>query len=336
MKSKQHSGLAVALFAVAAGSMFSACMGGGGGGGASDGTTTSTQSAASSPGAAAAGDTTASAQPAAPAATGTEGTTGATGAGGSTGTTVAAGTPATTTPATAATPAATVASGSATGTIVPLYTYPTDASWAAVAAAKTAHPSVPVIAVVNPSNGPGAAKDPAYTAGIQKLTAAGVKVMGYDHTSYGARATAEVEADIDSWHSFYPGVTGIFFDEQANAAGHEAYYKSLTAYAKSHGMDFTVGNPGSDATASYVGTVDVELIYESASLPALSYLAGWHTGYDRHNFGIIPYGVASFDPSYVQAAAHDVGYIYIQSDAMPNPWDSVPAYLDTLVASLTS
>jgi hypothetical protein len=333
MKSKQFSGLAAAVLAVATGSMFSACNMGGGGGGQGDGTTASTQSAASASGATAAGDTAASAQPAAtaaPATTGTEGTTGTTGAGGTTGT------PAATTPAAAATPAATVASGSATGTIVPLYTYPTDPSWAAVAAAKTAHPSVPIIAVVNPSNGPGAAKDPSYTAGIQKLTAAGVKVLGYDHTSYGARTTAEVEADIDSWHSFYPGVTGIFFDEQANAAGHEAYYKALTAYAKSHGMDFTVGNPGSDAGASYVGTVDVELIYESASLPALSYLAGWHTGYDRHNFGIIPYGVASFDPSYVQAAAHDVGYIYIQSDAMPNPWDSVPAYLDTLVAALTS
>jgi aspartate carbamoyltransferase catalytic subunit len=43
-----------------------------------------------------------------------------------------------------------------TGTLVPLYTYPTDPSWGMVAEGKLAHPSVPVIAVINPNSGPGA------------------------------------------------------------------------------------------------------------------------------------------------------------------------------------
>jgi len=218
--------------------------------------------------------------------------------------------------------------------LIPLYTVPSDPSWAAVEAAKTAHPSVPIVAVVNPANGPGPAADAGYTAGIDRLVAAGVKVLGYVRTAYGSRLTADDQADINAWHSFYPAVTGIFFDEQANTPGHEAYYRDLSAYAKAHGLDFTVGNPGADAAASYVGSVDVLLIYESPGLPSLSFLGGWHAGYDRHNFGIIPYGCASFDPAYVQEARLHVGYVYVQSDTMPNPWDSVPAYLDGLVASL--
>jgi Spherulation-specific family 4 len=250
----------------------------------------------------------------------------------------AAATTAPTTPAApAATPAAaatTAAAANVTGTLIPLYTTPSDPSWAAVAAAKTAHPGVPVLAVVNPSNGPGDVADPGYTRGIANLAAAGVKVIGYVHTSWGGRPAAQLEADMDRWHRFYPAVTGVFFDEQATAAGGDGYYRSLTAYAKAHGFDFTVGNPGSDSAAAYVGSVDLLLIYENKGLPSLQALGGWHASYARSNFGVIPYGCPTLDPAFVQAARTHVAYVYVQSDVLPNPWDSVPAYLDALVGAL--
>jgi hypothetical protein len=288
MKTKNASKLATgAMFAFAAGTLFStACMGGGDG---------STNPAGSSAAASASGST-------------------------------AAGTGASVQIA--------AKGSSSTGTIVPLYTPPTDPSWAAVEAAKKAHPSVPVVVVINPADGPGAAVDPAYTSGIAQLVGAGVKVVGYVHTLYAARPAADAETDMETWRSFYPGVTGIFLDEQANVAGHEDYYKQLDSYAKSRGFDFTIGNPGADTAPTYVGTVDVMLIYESPGLPALSFLAGWHARFDRHNFGIIPYGVPAIDPAYVQAARAQVGYIYVQSDNMPNPWDTVPADFDSLLAQL--
>jgi len=220
------------------------------------------------------------------------------------------------------------------GTIIPLYTDPSDSSWAAVAAAKQAHPTVPVIAIVNPADGPGAAKDASYVAGITKLVAAGVKVIGYVHTLYGDRPTAQLQAEMDEWHSWYPNVTGIFFDEMANSPGHESYYSALGVYAKSHGGDFTVGNPGTDTAQSYIGTLDVMLIYESDGLPSMSAITGWHSSYARTNFGVIPYKVASMDAAFVAAARPYVGYIYLQSDDLSNPWDSVPAYLGTLVGAL--
>ena len=151
-----------------------------------------------------------------------------------------------------------------------------------------------------------------------------MKVFGYVHTSYAARAAAEVQAEIGRWRSLYPGVTGIFFDEMAKDPGHEAYYKSLTAAAKGSGFDFTIGNPGVDTAASYVGTVNTILVYESAGLPAPDALAGWHSGHDRSNFGVIPYGVSGVDTAFLAAAKKTCGYIYLQNDVLPNPWDTLP------------
>jgi hypothetical protein len=189
------------------------------------------------------------------------------------------------------------------------------------------------VAVINPGNGPGTSVRSSYAAAIPELIAAGVKVIGYVYTSYGERPAAEVQADMDRWRSFYPTVTGIFFDEMSNKAGLELYYAGLTAYAKSRGADFTVGNPGADTKASFVGTVDVIFIYETSGLPALSALDGWHLQHDKRNFGIIPYGV-SLDAAFVAAAKQRVGYIYLQNDTLPNPWDSVPAYFGDLVTEL--
>ena len=76
------------------------------------------------------------------------------------------------------------------------------------------------------------------------------------------------------------------------------------------------------------------LIYESDGVPVVSALAGWHASYDRHNFGIIPYAVSSVSTSFVASAKAYVGYIYLQSDNLPNPWDTIPTYLSDLLASL--
>jgi hypothetical protein len=226
------------------------------------------------------------------------------------------------------------ASAPAAGTIVPLYTRPDHASWAQLAASKIAHPAVQVVAVVNPANGPGTTAESAYQNGISNLANAGVRVLGYVYTEYGKRAATAVQADIDRWKRFYPAISGIFFDEQAYTPGYEDHYRRLTAYARTAGAPFTVGNPGVDSQASYVGTVDLILIYESPGLPPLSQLEGWHSGYDRRGFGIIPHAVPSLDTGFVAEAKKRVGYIYIQSDTKPNPWDSIPPYFNALLAAL--
>jgi hypothetical protein len=100
----------------------------------------------------------------------------------------------------------------ANGTIIPLYTRPSDASWSAVASAKRAHPTVPAIAIINPADGPGLAARADYASGTSMLTGAGLKVIGYVHTEYGRRDRSLIEQEIDRYRAWYPAVTGIFFD----------------------------------------------------------------------------------------------------------------------------
>ena len=76
------------------------------------------------------------------------------------------------------------------------------------------------------------------------------------------------------------------------------------------------------------------LIYENGGVPSAAALGGWHASYARTNFGVIPYNVGSLDTGFIQSAKPHVGYIYLQSDDLPNPWDSVPSYLGQLVAAL--
>ena len=223
-------------------------------------------------------------------------------------------------------------STSPTGLIISLYTYP-GTTWDQVAAAKKAHPSVPIIAIINPASGPGTSIDTKYVTGIQELKSAGVIVLGYVYTSYASRNMSSVIDDIDTYKKWYP-VDGIKFDQMANTPGFESYYSNLTAYAKSQGFTFTVGNPGTDTIPSYIGTVDNMIIYEGPGLPTIPSLAGWHTSYDKSNFSAESFGISTLDEAAEFTESQYLGYMYITNDILPNPYDSIPPYLSTEVAVL--
>ncbi|HSB57648.1 MAG TPA: spherulation-specific family 4 protein, partial [Nitrosopumilaceae archaeon] len=222
---------------------------------------------------------------------------------------------------------------STTGIMIPLYSYPTSTAWSNVIAAKNAHPSVPIVAIINPNSGPGTSQNQAFVTGIQKLKDAGIIVLGYIPTKYAVRSSASVMHDIDSYKSWY-AVDGVKFDEMTNTVGYETYYSNLSDYAKSIGLAMTVGNPGADVPPSYIGIVDNLTIFENGFLPTLSYLGGWHTNYDKSNFSSESYAIPTLDQTYVSSASQYLGYIYLTDDNLPNPWDTTSSYLNTLAATL--
>jgi hypothetical protein len=224
-------------------------------------------------------------------------------------------------------------SSTAAGTIVPLYTDPSDSSWNAIITAAVAHPTVHVVAIVNPSDGPGSSKDSGYTSGIAALQAAHIEVIGYIATGYGSHSIASMESEMDQWKSFYPTLQGIFFDEQSNSTSDVAHYQTLSQYAKSIGLNYTVGNPGTDVPAAYIGALDTMLIYESNGVPSISSLSQW-SSYPPSNFGVIPYAVSAMNTTFVQQARQYVQYIYLTNDDLPNPWDSLTSYFSTLLTAL--
>src|SRR3989475_987234 len=223
---------------------------------------------------------------------------------------------------------------SSTGIIVPLYSYP-GSYWNQVIQAKNGHPSVPIIAIINPNSGPGTASDSNYVTGIKNLQAAGITVLGYVYTSYAARSISTAESDVSSYKNLY-NVNGIMFDEMSNVAGNENYYSTLTQYVKSHGMTMTVGNPGTSTRASYIGTVDNITVYESSGAPSASTLATrtFYPTYPSSDFSSVSYGVSTLDTTAETNDSPYVSYLYITNDVLSNPYDTVPSYFSSEVGAL--
>ncbi|WP_323120531.1 spherulation-specific family 4 protein [Burkholderia alba] len=80
--------------------------------------------------------------------------------------------------------------------VVPAYCYPSGAGATASRTFAANAPSVRLTAILNPDSGPGSAADPAYTAAVAALRAAGGKVIAYVHTSYGQRPLSAVTRGI--------------------------------------------------------------------------------------------------------------------------------------------
>src|SRR5256712_13734453 len=223
------------------------------------------------------------------------------------------------------------AATSSSGIVIPLYTYPTDGSWAATFQARSAHPNVPIITVINPSNGPGGASDLNYVQGVKNFQAAGIIVLGYVATGYASQLISSLESQISSYKSWY-SVNGIMFDEMSSVQGNEGYYSTLNTYVKSLGMTMTMGNPGTSVPSSYIGILDSLCIFEQSGLPTLSYLSSY-SGHPKSNFAYIGLSVSTLNTSYEASSANYVHWIYITDAGGGNPYNCLSSYsLNKVVA----
>jgi|GEM_PF-746064 len=216
-----------------------------------------------------------------------------------------------------------------TGIIVPLYSYPGQV-WDDLVKEKNSHPSVPVVAIINPDSGPGE-RDPNYATGIKKLQSAGIIVLGYVYTHKVDSST--IKNYVNDYKNWY-GINGIFFDGMSNVSGNEKFYADLSNYTKSQGLNYTVGNPGTDTLPSYIGTVDNMVLYDNPGLPLVSSLGGWHTNFTRNNFSIVSYGVNDLNKTYVENIAKHVQYMYVTNSTLPNPFSTLPKYFDGLMGMI--
>ena len=226
--------------------------------------------------------------------------------------------------------------------LVPAYIYPSGEGrkrWQKLieAAAK-----VEVVAIANPSTGPGRERNPDYAAVFTEAANQGVKLIGYVNTQYAGRSRAEVKEDIDAWVRYYPQIAGFFFDQQPREAEfhHLDYYAELRTYAQAKLRDpLVITNPGiacdpaflaqpiSDATcifANYEGFADFEL-----PAPLRSY--------DAARFAALVYNVA--DVEAMRAAIKDaivkkIGYLYVSDEKPPVQWGRLPLYWEAEVGAV--
>jgi hypothetical protein len=190
------------------------------------------------------------------------------------------------------------------------------------------------LAVINPDSGPGASFSAAYAAQVQDSQIAGITVLGYVHTQYGQRSLATVEAEIDTYYTWYHP-DGIFVDEVDNTscAMESSYYLPLYRAIKAKGgKAVVVLNPGSQTQECYMAAGDIVINFEgSESDYVTSYVSsapGWLASYPASRFWHIVYGtptIAALQQVVALAGGRDAGWLWVtDAPATPNPYGSLP------------
>lgn len=228
------------------------------------------------------------------------------------------------------------------GTLVPLYSSPPSTFWSTITGtAGKGTGKVETIIIANPNSGPGSAVDSAYTTAINSARAAGAQVIGYVASTYGAKSSSTINAEIDTWYSLYPMIDGIFVDEATNDnnSTHITYYTNLNNYI--HGKKagaITVTNPGTTTLESYMATADIIVVGETDPTALLALTQpSWVANYPASRFAYLSYGATQSQMTSIvsRAVAQNIGYVFVTSDALsPDPWDNVPTYWSAEVSAL--
>jgi hypothetical protein len=234
-------------------------------------------------------------------------------------------------PAPTPTPTPTPAPVSGVGMLVPAYFDPAwdQTDWNTLISMAG---QAPLMAIMNPNSGPGTSQNQGYATNVNAVNAAGGKVLGYVHTSYGARALSTVEQDVDTFFSWY-NIKGIFLDEMAGTAtsANLAYYQQLASYIRTHHPGMTiVGNPGgavaeafvTDKVADiFVDAEDVQSNVNSMSQPS------WVNNFPASTFAemSIQSGNDATETAWLVANRH-IGWVYTTTLALtPDPYAALPS-----------
>jgi len=201
--------------------------------------------------------------------------------------------------------------------MVPLYQYP-GAAWDTVAASGK---TVPTVAIINPSSGPGTGgPDSSFTKYMDKLHAAGVEMVGYVHTSWGARSISDVKKEIDQYASLFPLLSGIFLDEGGATDSVLPYYRELYSYIMSMpGWKYDIINPGTTPTSGYAAAATQIVSFEDTSSKfASSSNPSYASCSNKDKFAVITYGASTSGMQSVVDAARSKGYygwVYVTDGA---------------------
>jgi hypothetical protein len=219
--------------------------------------------------------------------------------------------------------------------LVPLYMEP-GKGWDDLIASANAGTSI--VAIINPNSGPVTSGPPSnWVTYINKMKAANIDMVGYVHTSYGARSISEVKAEIDVYASKYAGLKGIFLDEVSAQKGDIPYYKQAYDHIMSKsGYIHDILNPGASTDQGYLDVSSNIVVYESSAssyksptsswikcAPSSAQKAGW-----KYKFSGIVYGASQSQMSSIasQMASAGIGMVFITDRTLPNPYNPLPSY----------
>jgi hypothetical protein len=217
---------------------------------------------------------------------------------------------------------------------VPAYFYPADVGLAEWYRLLDSAEAAATVVIANPASGPGKEADPNYVQVFKRARDKGVVVLGYVSTKYGKRPLPDVKGEVDRWVELYPGVQGIFFDEQESDADQLLYYAALYEYVhKDRGLSLVVGNPGTVCAEGYLSrpAADVVCMVETRKDVSAYRRPPWTDHYPPGRFAGLAAHVKTAEQMKqalrVMADAR-IGYCYVTDGEGANPWDRLPRYWD--------
>ena len=206
---------------------------------------------------------------------------------------------------------------------IPAYFYPGSLWTQATAGA----PIVDVM-IMNPASGPGTSQNSDYVTAVNNAKAAGIKVIGYVHTSYGARDINVVKGEVDLYKQWY-GVSGVFLDEVSSGAAALPYYQNVSAYIRSTNGTYVALNPGVVPDQGYITLGDTTVIFEGTYNTYKTWSApSWVTSYPASKFTHLVYATSTknnMKSAITRSKNNRAGYVYVTNDVLPNPWDTLPS-----------
>ncbi len=205
---------------------------------------------------------------------------------------------------------------------VPSYFYPGPAWQQLETAAGTVG-----VAVVNPNSGPGTTSNPDYVGEVKRAREAGITVIGYVHTSWGARSASVVRREIDLYYKWY-AVDGIYLDEASTDCSKQPYYERLSRYIdRKGGMAVSVLGAGTTMPECYIRAGDVLLTFEGTYQAYAAWVpSGWEFNYGAKRFWHLVYSATDSEMASTVSLSktRNAGWIYVTPDDLPNPWDTLP------------
>ncbi|WP_168200510.1 spherulation-specific family 4 protein [Allokutzneria sp. NRRL B-24872] len=200
--------------------------------------------------------------------------------------------------------------------VVPAYFHPAvePEGWRALAS----HPALRFV-VLNVADGPGTSADQSFVD-----ASAGLPVIGYVDTDYGARPTADVLTDVERHLAWY-GVDGVFFDQAGTDARH---YGALAEAARSLGAGTVALNHGTHPPEEFTELADLLVTFEG---PLCAYRDLWVPRWVyRHRPELFCHLVYETPPSATasvlrQAWRSNAAAVYVTDHGGENPWGRLPS-----------
>ena len=220
---------------------------------------------------------------------------------------------------------------------VPAYFDPPSPEWQRLIAGA---PAVGMI-VFNPESGPGTAADAAYTQVIAQAQAAGIVMVGYVATAYGARPEADVIADINHYYDFYT-LSGIYFAEgpmDNDCTAMEPMYHRMADAVRARDAQAYLA-VGTRFCPTYITFFDMMVQfarnwpeYQTDYAPP-----SWMPANSPQRFVHFVHSVPPADASAAlsRAVANGAGWVFITDQSDPNPWSVLPSYFSEELATMRS